>query len=90
MAILIWHRHNKKSPVIGRRLTKHGFPSIHTIFPKIDVNVQIEAPLPTQLLGHDVVLLPLKAGAESQVAVDKGSVAYRRFLQQQGITFGVC
>ena len=35
-------------------------------------------------------LLPLKAGAESQVAVDKGSVAYRRFLQQQGITFGVC
>ena len=35
-------------------------------------------------------LLPLKAGAESHVAVDKGSVAYRRFLQQQGITFGVC
>lgn len=54
------------------------------------MNVQIEAPLPTQLLGHDVVLLPLKAGAESHVAVDKGSVAYRRYLQQQGITFGVC
>ena len=54
------------------------------------MNVQIEAPMPTQLLGHDVVLLPLKAGAESQVAVDKGSVAYRRYLQQQGITFGVC
>ncbi len=35
-------------------------------------------------------LLPLKAGAESHVAVDKGSVAYRRFLQQQGITFGAC
>jgi len=35
-------------------------------------------------------LLPLKAGAESHVTVDKGSVAYRRFLQQQGITFGVC
>jgi hypothetical protein len=35
-------------------------------------------------------LLPSKAGAESHVAVDKGSVAYRRFLQQQGITFGVC
>ena len=44
------------------------------------MNVQIEAPLPMQLLGHDVVLLPLKAGAESQVAVDKGSVAYRRYL----------
>jgi hypothetical protein len=35
-------------------------------------------------------LLPLQAGSESHVAVDKGSVAYRRFLQQQGITFGVC
>lgn len=35
-------------------------------------------------------LLPLQAGAESHVAVDKGSVAYRRFLQQRGITFGVC
>ena len=35
-------------------------------------------------------LLPLQAGAESHVAVDKASVAYRRFLQQQGITFGVC
>jgi hypothetical protein len=34
-------------------------------------------------------LLPLQAGAESHVAVDKASVAYRRFLQQQGITFGV-
>lgn len=35
-------------------------------------------------------LLPLKPGAESHVAVDKGSAAYRRFLQAQGITFGVC
>ena len=35
-------------------------------------------------------LLPLQAGAESFVAIDKGSAAYRRFLQQQGITFGVC
>ncbi len=54
------------------------------------MNVQIKAPLPTQLLGHDVVLLPLKAGAESQVTVDIGPVADRRYLQQQGITFGVC
>ena len=35
-------------------------------------------------------LLPLQAGAESFVAVDKGSAAYRRLLQQRGITFGVC
>jgi hypothetical protein len=35
-------------------------------------------------------LLPLQAGAESFVAVDKGSAAYRRLLQQLGITFGVC
>ena len=35
-------------------------------------------------------LLPLQAGAKLHVAVDKGSVAYRRFLQQLGITFGVC
>jgi phenylpropionate dioxygenase-like ring-hydroxylating dioxygenase large terminal subunit len=35
-------------------------------------------------------LLPLKAGAESFVAVDKGSAAYRRLLQQLGITYGVC
>ena len=35
-------------------------------------------------------LLPLQAGAESHVAVDKGSVAYLRFLQQLGINFGVC
>lgn len=35
-------------------------------------------------------LLPLQAGAESFVAVDKGSAAYRRYLQQQGITYGVC
>ncbi len=35
-------------------------------------------------------LLPLQAGAESHVAVDKASVTYRRFLHQQGITFGVC
>jgi hypothetical protein len=35
-------------------------------------------------------LLPLTAGAESHVAVDKCAVAYRRFLHQQGITFGVC
>jgi phenylpropionate dioxygenase-like ring-hydroxylating dioxygenase large terminal subunit len=34
--------------------------------------------------------LPLQPGAESFVAVDKGSAAYRRLLQQQGITFGVC
>jgi phenylpropionate dioxygenase-like ring-hydroxylating dioxygenase large terminal subunit len=33
--------------------------------------------------------LPLQPGAESFVAVDKGSAAYRRLLQQQGITFGV-
>ena len=58
--------------------------------PVCDSHDLLHAPLPTQLLGHDVVLLPLKAGAESQVAVDKGSVAYRRYLQQQGITFGVC
>lgn len=35
-------------------------------------------------------LLPLHAGSEAHVAVDKGSVAYRRYLQAQGITFGVC
>ena len=35
-------------------------------------------------------LLPLQAGAKLHVAVDKGSVDYRRFLQQLGITFGVC
>ncbi|NDC61217.1 MAG: aromatic ring-hydroxylating dioxygenase subunit alpha [Betaproteobacteria bacterium] len=35
-------------------------------------------------------LLPLQPGAESHVAVDKGSVSYRRYLQAQGITFGVC
>jgi len=35
-------------------------------------------------------LLPLKPGAESFVAVDKGSAAYRRLLQQLNVTFGVC
>jgi len=34
--------------------------------------------------------LPLQVGSESHVASDKGSAAYRRFLQQRGITFGVC
>ena len=34
--------------------------------------------------------LPLYAGAESHMATDKASVAYRRYLQQCGITFGVC
>jgi len=35
-------------------------------------------------------LLPLHAASEAHVAVDKGSVAYRRYLLVQGITFGVC
>jgi phenylpropionate dioxygenase-like ring-hydroxylating dioxygenase large terminal subunit len=35
-------------------------------------------------------LLPLHAASEAHVAVDKGSVAYRRYLMSQGITFGVC
>ena len=34
--------------------------------------------------------LPLHAESEAHVAVDKGSVAYRRYLLSQGITFGVC
>lgn len=34
--------------------------------------------------------LPVHAATEAHVAVDKGSVAYRRYLQSQGITFGVC
>ena len=53
------------------------------------MNAQIEAQFWHPVCGaHE--FLPLQAGAESHVAVDKGSVAYRRFLQQQGITFGVC
>jgi len=35
-------------------------------------------------------LLPLQTGAESNVASDKASVAYRRFLQKLAVTFGVC
>lgn len=35
-------------------------------------------------------LLPLHAGTEAHVGVDKGSVAYRRYLLAQGISFGVC
>ena len=35
-------------------------------------------------------LLPLGAGVESNVASDKASVAYRRFLQKLAVTFGVC
>jgi phenylpropionate dioxygenase-like ring-hydroxylating dioxygenase large terminal subunit len=35
-------------------------------------------------------LLPLGAGMESNVASDKSSVAYRRFLQKLAVTFGVC
>jgi phenylpropionate dioxygenase-like ring-hydroxylating dioxygenase large terminal subunit len=35
-------------------------------------------------------LLPLQTGAESNVASDKASVAYRRFLQNLAVTFGVC
>ena len=35
-------------------------------------------------------LLPLHAASEAHVAVDKGSVAYRRYLLAQGVTFGVC
>jgi phenylpropionate dioxygenase-like ring-hydroxylating dioxygenase large terminal subunit len=35
-------------------------------------------------------LLPLHAASEAHVGVDKGSVAYRRYLLSQGITFGVC
>jgi phenylpropionate dioxygenase-like ring-hydroxylating dioxygenase large terminal subunit len=35
-------------------------------------------------------LLPLGAGVESNVASDKASVAYRRFLQKLSVTFGVC
>ena len=34
--------------------------------------------------------LPLKAGAEQHCAADRMSVAYRRFLVDTGITFGVC
>ena len=53
------------------------------------MNLQIEAHY-----GHPVCnkheLLHLQAGAKLHVAVDKGSVDYRRFLQQLGITFGVC
>ena len=36
------------------------------------------------------LLLPLQSGAEAHVARDKASVAYRRFLQKQAVTFGVC
>jgi phenylpropionate dioxygenase-like ring-hydroxylating dioxygenase large terminal subunit len=34
--------------------------------------------------------LPLAAGAEQHCAADRMSVAYRRFLVDEGITFGVC
>lgn len=34
--------------------------------------------------------LPLQAGAEQHCAADRMSVAYRRFLTDTGITFGVC
>ena len=34
--------------------------------------------------------LPLAAGAEQHCAADRLSVAYRRFLADSGITFGVC
>ena len=34
--------------------------------------------------------LPLQAGAELSCAADRMSVAYRRFLSNTGITFGVC
>ena len=34
--------------------------------------------------------LPLSPGAEQHCAADRLSVAYRRFLQASGITFGVC
>ena len=34
--------------------------------------------------------LPLSAGAEQHCAADRMSVAYRRFLVDTGITFGVC
>jgi len=34
--------------------------------------------------------LPLQPGAESHVGTDKASVAYRHYLKQSGITFGVC
>jgi phenylpropionate dioxygenase-like ring-hydroxylating dioxygenase large terminal subunit len=42
----------------------------------------LESQLPRQL--------PLTAGVEANVGSDKASVAYRRFLKKQGITFGVC
>ncbi|MFM7801639.1 MAG: aromatic ring-hydroxylating dioxygenase subunit alpha, partial [Limnohabitans sp.] len=35
-------------------------------------------------------LLPLGTGVELNVASDKASVAYRRFLQKLAVTFGVC
>jgi phenylpropionate dioxygenase-like ring-hydroxylating dioxygenase large terminal subunit len=35
-------------------------------------------------------LLPLAPRAELHTAADKTSVAYRRYLSQLGITFGVC
>ncbi|MBY0409799.1 MAG: aromatic ring-hydroxylating dioxygenase subunit alpha, partial [Burkholderiaceae bacterium] len=35
-------------------------------------------------------LLPLDVRAEMHTAADKASSAYRRFLRQSGITFGVC
>ena len=34
--------------------------------------------------------LPLDLRAELHTAADKASSAYRRFLRQSGITFGVC
>ena len=34
--------------------------------------------------------LPLQAGAEQHCAADRMSLAYRRFLMNTGITFGVC
>lgn len=34
--------------------------------------------------------LPIHSGAEVHMAVDKASVAYRKYLLQCGITFGVC
>ena len=34
--------------------------------------------------------LPLDPRAEMSIAVDKASMAYRRFLKASGITFGVC
>ena len=52
----------------------------HTIFTQDQPILESQRPKP----------LPLDPRAEMSIAVDKASIAYRRFLKTRGITFGVC